>query len=172
MIDLYLVKLNPIKYLETSKYLYENELENNNNIMKDMINTSLRKNLTKKKMESDKLLNVYKKDVVLATELSAKYPNGFVIGGSMIIKYNKQLQFLIDGIDEAYKSFNPNHLLKWTVIREYLNSNYYYIDLNGIVGNFEKENNPYYGLNRFKLGFNSDIEEYIGEFTLVTKIDK
>jgi len=166
MIDLYLVKLDPIKYLETSKYLYENELENNNNIVKSMMGRTKKKNLTNKKIESDKLLHVYKKDVIMATELSAKYPDGIIIGGSMIIKYNKQLQFLIDGIDETYKSFNPNHLLKWTVVKEYLNSNFYYIDLNGIVGNFEKENNPYYGLNKFKLGFNSDVIEYIGEFNL------
>ena len=166
MIDLYLVKLNTVEYLETSKYLYENELENNNNILRTMTGKLKRKNLTNKKMESDKLLDTYKRDVVKATELLAKYPNGFIIGGSMVIKYNKQLQFLIDGIDPAYKSFNPNHLLKWTVIKEYLNSNYYYIDLNGIVGNFKKEDNPYYGLNRFKLGFNSDVIEYIGEFNL------
>jgi len=166
MIDLYLVKLDPVKYLETSKYLYENELENNNNIVRAMVGKLRKKNLTNRKMESDKLLNVYKKDVVLATRLLAKYPDGFIIGGSMVIKYNKQLQFLIDGIDEEYKSFNPNHLLKWTVIKEYLNSQYYYIDLNGIVGNFSKENNLYYGLNHFKLGFDSDVVEYIGEFNL------
>ena len=166
MIDLYLVKLNPVKYLETSKYLYENELENNNNIVKSMIGKLRKKNLTNKKIESDKLLNAYKKDVVFATKLLSEYPDGLIIGGSLVIKYNKQLQFLIDGIDEDFKSFNPNHLLKWTVIKEYLNSNYYYIDLNGIVGNFSKENNPYYGLNHFKLGFNSDVIEYIGEFNL------
>ena len=166
MIDLYLVKLDPVKYLETSKYLYENELENNNNIVKTMIGKVKKKNLTNKKIESDKLLNVYKKDVVLATKLLAEHPDGLIIGGSMVIKYNKQLQFLIDGIDEEYKSFNPNHLLKWTVIKEYLNSKYYYIDLNGIVGDFSKENNEYYGLNQFKLGFNSDVIEYIGEFNL------
>lgn len=166
MIDLYLVKLNPISYLENSKYLYENELYKNSGIVENMKFNYNNKSLINKKIESDKLLNVYKKDIVIASELSRDYPNGLIIGGSMVIKYNKQLQFLIDGIDENYKSFNPNHLLKWTVIKEYLNSNYYYIDLNGIVGDFKKENNPYYGLNKFKLGFNSDVIEYIGEFNL------
>ncbi|MBQ7140457.1 MAG: peptidoglycan bridge formation glycyltransferase FemA/FemB family protein [Bacilli bacterium] len=166
MIDLYLVKLDPITYLETSKYLYENELDNNSQIVEKMRFNYNNKSLLNKKIESDKLLNTYKKDVALATKLLSEHPEGLIIGGSMVIKYNKQLQFLIDGIDENYKSFNPNHLLKWTVIREYLNSNYYYIDLNGIVGNFSSENNPYYGLNKFKLGFNSDVIEYVGEFNL------
>ena len=73
---------------------------------------------------------------------------------------------MIDGIDDAYKSFNPNHILKWEIIKKFLDSKYYYIDLNGIVGNFKKENNKYYGLNKFKLGFNSQVMEYIGEFDL------
>lgn len=166
MIDLYLVKIDTISYLETSKYLYDIESYRNMEVSESMKFTHTNKSLLNKKIESDKLLNVYKKDVELATTLSREYPNGFIIGGSMVIKYNKQLQFLIDGIDDAYRSFNPNHLLKWTIIKEYLNSNYYYIDLNGIVGNFNKENNQYYGLNKFKLGFNSNVIEYIGEFDL------
>ncbi len=166
MIDFYLVKLNTVKYLETSKYLYESEVENNNKILHEMMGKRKNKRITNKKMESDKLINIYKKDVVKATKLLAKYPEGLIIGGSMIIKYNKQLQFLIDGISDDFKTFNPNHLLKWTVIKEYLNSKFYYVDLNGIVGNFSKENNNYYGLNKFKLGFNSDVIEYIGEFNL------
>ena len=38
--------------------------------------------------------------------------------------------------------------------------------LNGISGDFTK-GSTYYGLTKFKLGFASNIEEYIGEFTLV-----
>jgi len=166
MIDLYMVKLDTISYLETSKYLYDAELSKNTELTENIKFKRSNKSLINKKMESDKLLNVYKKDIELATKLSMEYPNGFVIGGSMVIKYNKQLQFLMDGIDDAYRSFNPNHLLKWSVIKEYLNSNYYYIDMNGIVGNFNKSDNEYYGLNSFKLGFDSDVIEYIGEFNL------
>ena len=29
------------------------------------------------------------------------------------------------------------------------------------------DKNPYYGLNRFKLGFNPKVYEYIGEFDLI-----
>ena len=38
--------------------------------------------------------------------------------------------------------------------------------LNGISGDFNR-NSIFYGLTRFKLGFAAEIEEYIGEFTLV-----
>ena len=41
-----------------------------------------------------------------------------------------------------------------------------YINLNGVVGDFENQN-EYSGLNESKLGFNSIITEYIGEFDIV-----
>ena len=51
-------------------------------------------------------------------------------------------------------------------ILNYYKEDYKYADLDGVSGDFTKES-KYRGLNRFKLGFNSDIYEYIGEFDLV-----
>ena len=48
----------------------------------------------------------------------------------------------------------------------YGKNEYEYACLNGISGDFSKDN-KYYGLNKFKMGFNPDIYEYIGEFDLV-----
>ncbi len=36
----------------------------------------------------------------------------------------------------------------------------------GLLLIYQKDNH-YYGLNRFKMGFNPDVYEYIGEFDLV-----
>ena len=41
-----------------------------------------------------------------------------------------------------------------------------YFDLNAITGYFEEEN-EFKGLNEMKLGFGSEVNEYIGEFDLV-----
>ena len=38
--------------------------------------------------------------------------------------------------------------------------------MNGVVGDFENQN-EYSGLNESKLGFNSIITEYVGEFDMV-----
>ena len=51
-------------------------------------------------------------------------------------------------------------------ILAYYQQDFKYADLNGITADFDK-NSPYHGLNRFKMGFNPDIYEYIGEFDLV-----
>ena len=40
------------------------------------------------------------------------------------------------------------------------------VNLNGIVGEFEQKN-EYSGLNEMKLGFNSIVTEYVGEFDIV-----
>ena len=41
-----------------------------------------------------------------------------------------------------------------------------YFNLDGIVGDFENQN-EYSGLNESKLGFNATVTEYIGEFDIV-----
>ena len=52
------------------------------------------------------------------------------------------------------------------MINDYKNRNFKYINLNAISGEFNKIT-KYSGLNEMKLGFNSLITEYIGEFELV-----
>ena len=63
-----------------------------------------------------------------------------------------------------------NYFLHYKIMEYYKNS-YNYLDLNGMTGDFTKEN-PYYGLNKFKLGFNPKIYEYIGEYDLPIKEKK
>ena len=48
---------------------------------------------------------------------------------------------------------------------KYYQQEFDYIDLNGMTGDFTNEN-PYKGLNEFKLGFNTKVYEYIGEYDL------
>ena len=43
-----------------------------------------------------------------------------------------------------------------------------YLNLNGIAGDFENKNkNKYSGLNETRLGFNSTVTEYVGEFDII-----
>ena len=52
------------------------------------------------------------------------------------------------------------------MIEDYTKENLKYINLNGIIGEFEKqiENSS---INEKKLGFNTTITEYIGEFDII-----
>ncbi len=169
MIELYFAKIDTAKYIEKSKMLFEEEERKNNEInaeLEENINSNNTSNIIKRKMASDDLLNNFKQNVINSTNLYKKYPEGIIIGANAIIKYNNEIFFLIDGYKEEFKRYCPNHYIKYMIMEKYRKEGYTRMHLNGISGDFNK-NSEYYGLTQFKLGFASNIEEYIGEFTLV-----
>ena len=168
--EVYYGKINTEIYVINSRRAYEKEMERNDQIAEKIqqTNTSAEtKNaLLNKKMESDKLLNTYKNSMVQATELLKQYPDGIIIAGAIIIKYDNSAFLYIDGFDKKYSNLNPNYLLKWRMIDDYNKQGLKYLNLNAIVGEFERKN-KYSGLNEMKLGFNSIVTEYIGEFDII-----
>lgn len=168
--NIHLAKINTEKYVIQSQELYEQEVEKNeiynqklqelSKLQKDI------KHIINKKMESDKNISIYQNDVIKATKLFTKYPNGIIIGGLLSVRYEKSMSVIIEGFDKKYRDFNCNYLLKWELIQRLNKEEYHYLNLNGIVGEFI-EPNKYSGLNEMKLGFNANAIEYIGEFELV-----
>ena len=56
-------------------------------------------------------------------------------------------------------------------MEKYHKEGYNKFNLNGISGDFNKTN-PLIGLTKFKLGFGTHVEEYMGEFNLVINKNK
>ena len=77
-------------------------------------------------MNSDGLLNNYKKNMISATNLFKEYPSGIVIAATAIIKYNNEIFFLIDGIDENYKDYCPNHYILQIPTTQTFHTNFRY----------------------------------------------
>ncbi len=169
-VEIYYAKLNTETFLINSRRNYEKEIEYNDGLAEKVQDMSLepkeRNQYLNKKMESDKLITTYKNSLLAATELLKTNPEGIVIAGALIIKYDNAAYIFTEGMDDEYNYLNPNYLVKWQLINDYNNEGLKYINLNGIVGEFEKEN-EYSGLNEAKLGYNSTITEYIGEFDIV-----
>ena len=116
-------------------------------------------------MESDRKLAILNQEI---TEINNFIKNGInkqILAAALIIKYKKRINIVISGFDK-YTKLNPNHIMYVKLIEHYKNEGYLYLDLNGITGDFTHDN-PYYGLNEFKLNFNPNIYEYIGEFDLI-----
>ena len=171
-LEIYVAKINTEKYVEGSRLLYEKELEYNeylNNIIsRDGYKGKDMKDILSKKMESDKLLIIYKDYLVNSITLLRNNPEGIIIGGTIIVKEEDTIHLLIDGYDKTYSKFCPLYLTKWEIIKKYLNSDFKYFDINAVTGIFDKnEENTYRGLNEMKLGFNTTVYEYIGEFNLI-----
>lgn len=162
-IDLFLVSINTKEYLLNAKEMYEQELEINNELNRNLINNNTQKNINLK-MNSDRKLLSYKNDVLEATERNSKHEKIY-IAGALVIKYKNRVQILMSGYDKKFRRYNPNHFLHYKIM-DYYKDNYNYFDLNGMTGDFTKEN-PYYGLNEFKLGFKPKVYEFIGEYDLI-----
>lgn len=168
MFDIYLANLNTAKFVENAKTLYEKEEVINNDINEELLSNSnfnSRNNILKRKEHSDKLLNNYQQNIIKATNLFKQYPQGKIIGGTAVIKYNNEIFFLIFGYDKEFKNYCSTHLMLYQIMEKYHQEGYNKFNLNGISGDFDHENDLT-GLTKFKLGFNAHIEEYLGEFTL------
>ena len=168
--EVYYARLNTEVYVINSRRAYEREMEKNDQIAEKIQNIDItpqvKNALLNKKMESDKLLNTYKNNMVQATNLLKEYPKGIIVAGAITIKYDNSAFLYMDGFDTKYSNLNPSYLLKWRMIDDYNKQHLKYFNLNAIVGEFERKN-KYSGLNEMKLGFNSIVTEYIGEFDII-----
>lgn len=162
--DLLLVKVNYEKYLIFSKNLVEKETEINNELNEKLKSNNASEKILNEKMESDKKLEQYKQNVVLATQGLKKTEDTY-IAGAIIIKHENKISILIAGVDKNYNYLNPNYFLHHKIFEMY-KDDYDIADINGIADDFTNES-KYSGLNKFKIGFNPTIVEYIGELDLV-----
>lgn len=169
-IDVYYAKINTETFIINSRKMYENELLNNEQLAERIQqyapNDRERQNTLNKKMESDKLVSSYKNNMLLATKLLKNHPEGILIGGALVIKYDNAAYIISDGYNEKFSSLNASYLIKWQMISDYNQQGLKYLNMNAVVGEFEKKN-QYSGLNEMKLGFNTIVTEYIGEFDLI-----
>ena len=161
-IDLFLISINYYEFLQNSEYIYNKELENNTKLNNKLTYKNSEKAINAK-MNSDKTLLSYKNDIVEATQNINK--DEIFIAGALVIRHNDTASIVLSGYDNKFKRFVPNYFLHYSLIN-YYKETHNYLDLNGVVGDFTN-NNPYSGLNRFKLGFKPDVYEYIGEYDLI-----
>ncbi len=162
-VDLMLAKVDYKAFLINAQEAYNAELRRNASFNNKLI-TNNNANAINAKMNSDKALLSYKNDIA---EASKNLNTGLetYVAGALVIKHQNRVIIQISGFNKAMSRFSPNYFLYYALIK-YYQQEYKYLDLNGITADLSKENH-YYGLNRFKMGFNPDVYEYIGEFDLV-----
>ena len=163
LIDIFLVSIDYEEYLINSQNTYENESIKNEQLSKKMLDNPNKKKINAK-MNSDKALLTYKNDIIEAS----KYLNSnkkVYIAGAITIKDSSRVHIIASGFDKNYKHFAPNYYLHYAIM-DYYKDKYDFIDLNGLSGDFSKTSD-YYGVNKFKMGFNPKIYELIGEYDLV-----
>ena len=168
-VDFYYTKLNTSFYL---KHIQEEYLKceiESTQINQDFIDHIKDKkvNHLKKKLDIDKKMEQYKKKLIYAMKLLERYPDGIVTSTILTIRHQRTVSILMDGYDPTYHSFNSKHFLIWNLIEQYKQMGYYSFSLGGMT-DLTLLDNPYKGLNDFKLGFSPLVYEYIGDFELIT----
>ncbi len=171
-IDIFFVNVNTDKYISNMKKKYDEELNENEELASLVQDISIpdqeRQIIINKKIASDESLNRYKNELIYSTNLSKSNPDFITIGAAFTIKHNNGVELIIDSYLDEYLKFNPRYVLIWELIKKYKNEGFMYLNLNAVVGDFNKEDlGKYNTLNDIKLSFNSTVMEYIGEFDLV-----
>lgn len=162
-IDIFLVQIDFEECLINLRERFEQEMEINNQLVNKVMNNPSEENL-RQKLVSDSMVNTYRESIASATRYLAKSKTAY-IAGAITIKYKNRVNILISGFNPVFKKFCPNYFLHYKLI-EYYKNDFDFMDLNGITGDFT-DNNPYKGLDEFKLGFNPLAFEYIGEYDFI-----
>lgn len=166
-IDLFLVKIDFEEYLINSRINYDKEVERNVRLNEELVKNPTEQNISNK-MNSDLLVLSYKNDVLAGTK-GIKDDKDVYIAGALVIKNKNMVSIISSWYDHKYAKFDANYFLHHNII-EYYKHDFNQLSLNGMAGDFDKSN-PYYGLNQFKLGFNPDVYEFIGEFDMIINLN-
>lgn len=100
-----------------------------------------------------------------AHEIIKSEGNMLVLSGGMFIMYGQEVIYLSSGNYKKYLSFGGQYAIQWQMINYALDHHFDYYNFYGITGNFDPKDKDY-GIYKFKKGFNGQVVELIGEFTL------
>lgn len=91
---------------------------------------------------------------------------GQVISGTLALIIGEKAWYLYGASSNSHRNVMPNYLIQWEMIRWAKSKGCTLYDFRGVPGHLT-EDNPLYGLYRFKKGFNGEYTEFIGEWDLV-----
>ena len=95
-------------------------------------------------------------------------------GKPLTVVYNftfgHKMWFMLGASDRGNRKLKPTYILQWEVMRWARENGITYYDMVGIPKREERnEDNPYYGVYKFKKGFGGEVVEFIGCLDLPVK---
>lgn len=91
---------------------------------------------------------------------------GEAIAAVLPILYGNKVWYLYGGSANKHRNLMPNYLLQWEMIKWAVSNKCDWYDFRGVSG-FKDENDPQYGVYKFKKGFNPTFMEFIDEMYIV-----
>lgn len=162
--EIYFAKIDPEQYINNYRFLLKKEEEINDKLNDIMQDITIKKSdsFINRKMKSDLLITKYNNEILKATNIYTKYPEGAIIGAILILKNNREIYFMDEGYNKDLASFYSSHLIKWEIIKKYLTLGYKIFNF-GYIKNMDKKNGNYL----FKMGFGGKVYECIGTYDLI-----
>ena len=169
-IKIFYAKLDTKSYVEKSNKLYSKEEEKNIGLAEiiqsgDTVKYNIQKAITDK-IESDKLLHMYKKDIIASTKVLRSNPDGLICGAALTIEDAHGVNIFVNYVNNEYSKYNSDTLLTYEIMKYYGKKDFKYINIGAVTGNFDS-GSKYYPMLENKLGFNSSILEYVGQFNMI-----
>lgn len=162
-IDLVFIKLDFQKYLSYVRIRFDEEQAINDK-WNEIIQREPKKKHINRKISSDMKLQSLKDEIIFATNGLKKHPQ-VIVAGALIVKHFNKVSIIESGFSKEFGKLDPNHYLYYAIMERY-KPYFNFLDMNGISGNFENTS-KYDGLNDFKLKYNPDVYEFVGEFDLI-----
>lgn len=94
------------------------------------------------------------------------FHEGRPIAGTLAIWFGDKVWYLYGASSNEHRNLMPNYLLQWNMIQWAVEKGCRIYDFRGVSGDLS-EDNPLYGLYKFKKGFNGEFTEFIGEMDLI-----
>lgn len=91
---------------------------------------------------------------------------GEAIAATLPIYYGDKVWYLYGGSSNKHRNLMPNYLIQWEMIKWALEEKCNWYDFRGVSG-FKDENDPQYGVYKFKKGFNPTFMEFIDEMYII-----
>lgn len=91
---------------------------------------------------------------------------GKIIAGTFAFITGQKAWYIYGASSNSYRNVMPNYLIQWEMIRWAKENGCTLYDFRGVSGDLN-EDNPLYGLYKFKKGFNGEFTEFIGEWDYV-----
>ena len=91
------------------------------------------------------------------------------LSGAIYLYYGDKAWYLYGASRDDFRDTMTNFSMQWAMIQDSIDLGADVYDFRGVSGDLD-ENNPLYGLYKFKKGFNGDFVQFIGECDLI--VDK
>ncbi len=99
-------------------------------------------------------------------ELFVAEYEGEIIAGTIAFVMGEKAWYIYGASSNAHRNVMPNYLIQWEMIKWAKSLGCTLYDFRGVPGHLTEEN-PLYGLYKFKKGFNGEYTEFVGEWDLV-----